>query len=198
LNDRSTSAYQDYIYLSFIGLTAIYGICFFQIFASIPQYFDRVSHYSETTIGWLMALNGFIVVVMEMPMVAYLENKRNNFNYIIWGCLCIGIALLLLYFGESLMLLAVAYTFAITLSEIFAMPFMMGFVLSRGIKERQGQYSALYSIAYGIANIAAPSIGLSIAHQYGFNNMFIFISILSLFAAVGFGILKIKLKTMNS
>ncbi|MEY2828754.1 MAG: hypothetical protein RIQ33_612 [Bacteroidota bacterium] len=198
LNDSNTSAYRDYIYLVFIGLTAIYGICFFQIFASIPQYFDRVSHYSETTIGWLMALNGFIVVMLEMPMVAYLENKRNNFNYIIWGCLCVTFALLLLYFGQSLMLFAVAYTFVMTFSEIFAMPFMMSFVLSRGLKERQGQYSALYSIAYGIANIAAPSVGLSIAHQYGFDAMFVFISVLSISAAIGFGILKMKLKTMNS
>lgn len=198
LNDSSTSAYRDYVYLFFIGLTAIYGICFFQIFASIPQYFDRVSHYSETTIGWLMALNGFIVVVMEMPMVAYLENKRNKFNYIIWGCLCIAVALTLLYLGNSIMLVAIAYTFVMTVSEIFAMPFMMSFVLSRGKKERQGQYSALYSMAYGIANIAAPSVGLTIAHQFGFNSMFVFMSILSISAAVGFGILKLKLKTMNS
>jgi predicted MFS family arabinose efflux permease len=186
LNDVKTSAYRDYIYLIFISLTAVYGICFFQIFASIPQYFDRVSHYTESTIGWLMALNGFIVVVMEMPVVSYLENRKNKFNYIIWGCLCIAVALMILYIGQSFLWMAIIYTFAMTFSEIFAMPFMMSFVLARGKQERQGQYSALYSIAYGIANIAAPSIGLAIAQHYGFNSMFVFFSILSVLAAIGF------------
>lgn len=197
LNDVNTSAYRDYVYLLFILLTAVYGICFFQIFASVPQYFDRVSHYSETTIGWLMALNGFIVVVLEMPVVAYLENKKNKFNYIVWGCLCIALALMILCIGKSILWMAIIYTFIMTFSEIFAMPFMMSFVLSRGKKERQGQYSALYSIAYGIANIAAPSIGLGVAHHFGFNNMFILISLFSVFAALGFWSLKRMLARAN-
>ncbi len=186
LGDSKTSAYRDKLYLIFIGLTALYGICFFQIFASIPQYFSQISHYNEYTIGWLMALNGFIVVVCEMPIVALLEHKKNTFNYIVIGCLCICVALLVLLFGQSLMLFAIIYTFAMTFSEIFAMPFMMNFVLSRGKKERQGQYSALYSIAYGIANIAAPSLGLGIAHLYGFDNMLLFFIGLSFIAAIGF------------
>jgi MFS family permease len=73
-----------------------------------------------------------------------------------------------------------------TYSEIFAMPFMMNFVLSRGAKERQGQYSALYSIAYGFANIAAPLLGLGLAHLFGFSNMLLFFIGLSFVAAIGF------------
>jgi MFS family permease len=72
------------------------------------------------------------------------------------------------------------------------MPFMMNYVLSRPLKERQGQYSALYSISFGIANIAAPSLGLGIADRFGFDSMFIFLISLSLLVAVGFGWLKKK------
>lgn len=42
LNNSNTSAYRDYNYLFFIFLVSLYGICFFQLFASIPQYFSRV------------------------------------------------------------------------------------------------------------------------------------------------------------
>jgi predicted MFS family arabinose efflux permease len=89
LNDTSTSAYRDYRYLFFIVLVALYGTCFFQLFASIPQYFNKVCGYNEGTIGLLLALNGFLVVIIEMPLVATLEKRKKIFPFIIRGhCAC--------------------------------------------------------------------------------------------------------------
>lgn len=186
LNDSSTSAYRDTTYLTFIVLVAFYGICFFQLFASIPQYFNTVSHYDEGTIGLLLALNGLLVVIIEMPFIAFLEKKQKIFPFIIAGVVCIPISFLFLQLGQGLMIWAIMYTLIITFSEIFAMPFMMNYSLSRADKERQGQYSALYSISYGLANIAAPMLGLGIASRYGFDTMFEVFMVLSLITALGF------------
>lgn len=186
LADRSTSAYRDARYLLFIALVAIYGTIFFQIFASIPQYFKTVSQYNEDTIGLLMALNGLLVVVIEMPLIAKLESSKRIFRFIVVGVCCLPVAFGLLYLGEKRLSFAILYTFMITLSEIFAMPFMMNYALSRPRKERQGQYSALYSIAYGIAIILAPSIGLGIAGQYGFDRLFVVLIVTSLLLSMGF------------
>lgn len=186
LSDRSTSAYRDWPYLVFILMVAFYGMCFFQLFASIPQYFSRECHYHEDTIGLLLGLNGLLVVLIEMPLVSVLEKDNRIFRFIVTGTLCIPIALAILKFGNGLMIWALVYTLIITMSEIFAMPFMMNYALSRPAKERQGQYSALYSISYGLANIAAPLLGLGIADRYGFDRMFYFFIGLSLLTAVGF------------
>ncbi|MBL7889701.1 MAG: MFS transporter [Bacteroidia bacterium] len=186
IKNSSPSAYKDIPYLIFILLVAIYGICFFQLFASVPQYFDKVCHYSEDTIGLLLGLNGLLVVLIEMPLVTYLEKERKLFKYIIIGVLCLPVSFAILKFGEGMILPAIVYTVIITLSEIYAMPFMMNYSLSRPAKERQGQYSALYSIAYGISNIVAPVLGLGIANKYGFNSMFYFLIALSLLTAIGF------------
>ncbi|MEO8151016.1 MAG: MFS transporter [Bacteroidia bacterium] len=189
LNDRSTSAYRDYRYLVFILLVALWGMCFFQLFASVPQYFSRESHYNEDTIGLLLALNGLLVVIIEMPLIAALQRTKNMFSYIIAGTLCIPVAFGILVAGHGLMIMAIIYTFMITMAEIFAMPFMMNYALSRPKPERQGQYSALYSISFGLAIIAAPSVGLGLASAYGFNTMFGFFIAISLFIALGFGLL---------
>ena len=196
LLDSSTSAYRDYYYLFFIFLVSVFGLCFFQLFASIPQYFNKVCRYNEGTIGLLLALNGLMVVIFEMPLVTWLGKKNDLFSYIIAGTICIPVAFLILLFGNGLIIMAVIYTVILTFAEIFAMPFMMNYTLSRPPKERQGQYSALYSISYGIANIAAPSLGLWIAGRYGFNSMFYFFILISLLAALGFRWLKNK--QMNS
>jgi predicted MFS family arabinose efflux permease len=189
LNDHSTSAYRDWPYLFFILMVSFFGICFFQLFASIPQYFNRECHYNEDTIGLLLGLNGLLVVLIEMPFVAALEKDQRIFRFIIIGVLCIPVSLAALLFGKGMMLFAIIYTFIITMSEILAMPFMMNYALSRPAKERQGQYSALYSISYGLANIAAPLLGLGIASRYGFDAMFYFFIGLSLVTAGGFVVL---------
>jgi predicted MFS family arabinose efflux permease len=192
LSDRRTSAYRDRLYLFFIFLVALYGTCFFQLFASVPQYFSRICNYKEDVIGLLLGLNGFLVVVIEMPLIARLEMNKKIFQYIILGTLCMPFAFAALQFGNGLMAMAVLYTLIITMSEIFAMPFMMNYVLSRPKKERQGQYSALYSIAFGVSIIAAPLLGLGIADKYGFNSLFIFLMCLSVLVAFGFAFLKKK------
>ena len=190
LSDHSTSAYRDYPYLIFILLVAFFGVSFFQLFASMPQYFSKECHYSEDTIGLLLALNGLLVVIIEMPLVAALEKSKKMFSFIIAGVLCLPVSFAILYFGKGIMIWAVMYTLFITLSEILAMPFMMNYSLSRPSKERQGQYSALYSISYGLANIFAPLLGLGIADKYGFDAMFYFFIGLSLLTALGFWWLK--------
>jgi len=166
------SAYRDRYYLFFILLTSVYALCFFQFFASIPQYFARDCNYSEDLIGLLLGLNGFLVVCIELPLVSVLEKHTHKRRYITWGAAFFPLSLLILLLLPVSFFAALLYTFVISLSEILAMPFMMNESLSRGARERQGQYSALYSIAYGVANILAPMLGLGIAGSYGFHAMF--------------------------
>ena len=180
------SAYKDYWYLVFIFLVAIYATCFFQIFASVPQYFSKVWEYHEDKIGLILAMNGFLVVIIEMPLVMRLEKNTNKFKYIIWGALCLPISFFILLSTYKNLPMAFLYTFIITMSEIYAMPFMMSIALSRPDKTRQGQYAAVYSIAYGLANIAAPLIGLGIAARYGFSTMFLLLIVISTMLAFGF------------
>ena len=194
ISTNHKTAYQDYRYLFFIVLVALYGLCFFQLFASVPQYLDKVWKYSEAEIGAILALNGFLVVLVEMPMMAYLEDRKETFKYIILGVFCVPISFIILYFSNGLMFGVLIYTLIITLSEIYAMPFMMNFTLTRPKKERQGEYAALYSVAFGLANVGAPLIGLGIADRYNFNIMFTVLIVVSTITTIGFLVLYNQLK----
>ncbi len=167
-----SSAYKDWHFLKFIFLVAVYGICFFQLIVSVPTYFKQDCHYTEDLIGYLLALNGTLVVLIEMPLVAYLQKANKLKWYIVIGCLQIMVALACLILGKGLLAMSVLFIFFITLSEVLAMPFMMNYTLERAPKERQGQYAALYSIAYGVAFIVAPALGLALAQRFGFVQSF--------------------------
>ncbi len=193
----STSAYHDFYYLIFIVLVSLFGICFFQIFASMPQYFSKECNFDEGTIGLLLGFNGLLVVVIEMPLITLLGQSKKIFRFIIIGVLCIPVSFIILMLGKGGIVAAILYTLFITLAEIFAMPFMMNYSLSQPHKNRQGQYSALYSISYGLANIAAPTFGLGIANKYGFDAMFYFFIALSIITAIGFGWLNKRKANFN-
>jgi predicted MFS family arabinose efflux permease len=184
--DPATSAYKDAHFLKFIILVALYGICFFQLLASVPTYFKEVCRYTEDTIGYLMAFNGALVVLIEMPFISYLEKFKKSNIYIVLGCVQIALALAFLGLGNGNIAMAILYIFFITLSEIFAMPFMMNYTLARAHKDRQGQYSALYSIGYGISFIVAPALGLYLAQHLGFQVTFAVFIVLSLLIGASF------------
>lgn len=193
---KSISAYRDSHFLIFILLVACYGICFFQLINLVPNYFKEVYHYNEKLIGYLFALNCLIVVVAEMPMVAWLDHKKIPFTLIALGCFCISVALSILYFNQGNIIWSSAFVVIFTLSEILAMPYMMNITLQRAPKDRQGQYSALYSVSYGIALALAPSVGLGLADRIGFQWALMFFVLLSITLAFVFFhyryILKVK------
>ncbi|MGZ3917337.1 MAG: MFS transporter, partial [Flavisolibacter sp.] len=67
--DKGPSAYRDKIFLS--GMLCIYlvGVCFFQMFSILPVYFKEQVHLNEATIGWILAMNGLIIALVEMVLV---------------------------------------------------------------------------------------------------------------------------------
>jgi predicted MFS family arabinose efflux permease len=197
---KTLSAYKDVTYLFFIVLVAAYAMLFFQAFSSIPQYFSKVCGYTEDTIGLLIALNGLLVVLIELPLMTILEKKSTaSFRYIVWGVLFLPLGYLALAFGQGYMIAALAYTLMFTVSEMFTMPFMMNFSLSRPTNDRKGQYAALYSIAYGLALTAAPVVGLWLVDKLGFMYTFYCFIVACLFIALGFNFFRKRmLQTSDS
>ena len=183
---RSTTAFKDKDYMMFLLLVSFYGIFFFQLFASVPVYFDRDFHYSEDTIGYLLGLNGLIVFLVEMPLIYELEKIKQKYLFIPIGCIMMTIAYLIIALGNSAIWLAIIYTIFITISEVFAMPFMMNYAMNKPNKDRQGQYIALYSAAYGLSHIVAPSLGLMFSDRYGFQSFYVFVAVASLLLAYTF------------
>jgi predicted MFS family arabinose efflux permease len=174
------SAYLNVKFLLFIGLVFFYGLTFFQLIFTMPVYFNKIDKYPEDKVGWLLALNGFIVVVLEMPIVTKLSRYKNPMRFIALGCACLALAFSSLLLGNGILLVSILFIVLITFSEILAMPFMMNYTIEAAPLARQGQYNALYSIAYGAAFIFAPMVGLQLGGTIGMSSMIYVLMALSL------------------
>lgn len=179
------SAYKDKTYLVFISMVILYGFCFLQLITSLPVHFAEDLNYSEATIGYLLALNGLLVFLLEMPIVAKFESYSNLKKMMTLGSIFMVIAYVCLLGFTPILLFPILYIIFITLSEIFAMPFMMSYAMNRPHPSRRGQYSALYSMSYAVAFIIAPSIGLTMAENFGF---YVFLVVLTLMSIIVTGI----------
>ncbi len=165
---RSLSPYRDKVYLLFILLTVFFASCFFQIFTNLSPYFFSVLHFSKPLIGFLLAANGIIIAIVEMVLIYKLEGKRKNLDYIFIGILMVGIAFLMLNIPGMGPILAFCMITTMTFGEIFSMPFMNSFWISRTQPANRGEYAALYTMAWSAAQTLGPLGGSQLAGHFGF------------------------------
>ena len=182
----SLSAYRDRLYITFILLTILFAICFFQMFTTLTVYFKKDLLFSESYIGFLMAVNGLVITFFEMVLVFKLEGKRKNTFYISFGVLLCGISYLMLNVFHITPVLAIVMILLITFGEIFSMPFMNAFWIGRSAMHNRGQYAGLYSIAWATAQTCGPLFGSLIADESGFTLLWWIIGILCVLTAFGF------------
>ncbi|MBC7828591.1 MAG: MFS transporter [Chitinophagaceae bacterium] len=185
----SLSAHKDKFYLIFILLTILFATCFFQMFSTLTVYFKKDLSFSESYIGFLMAVNGLVITFIEMILVFKLEGKRKNTFYIFCGVLLCGISYLMLNFFTITHLLAVCMILLITFGEILSMPFMNAFWISRSADHNRGQYAGLYTIAWATAQTCGPLFGSLIADRSGFPLLWWLVGALCVLTAFGFFLL---------
>ena len=162
------SAYKDKTYLLFVLITMMFASCFFQLFTNLPVYFKNNLHLSEPHIGFLMASNGILIALVEMILIYKLEGKRKNTFYITFGVALVGISFLLLNIPAAGAALALIMIMLVTFGEIFSMPFMNTYWISRTQTSNRGQYAALYTMAWSAAQCLGPLGGSQIAQHMGF------------------------------
>jgi predicted MFS family arabinose efflux permease len=170
--------YRDYPFLAFVAFTALSAIAFFQMMSTLPLFFKQELRLNEDHIGVLLAMNGILVALFEMPIVYLLEHRVKLLHTIMIGAAMFGLSFLVLNFSPWLGA-AIACILLLTLGEILAMPFANAYALARSSAHNRGRYMALYGIAYSIALIFAPYLGTQIAGKWGFGTLW--------YVMVGFG-----------
>jgi len=183
---RSTSAYHDKIYLLFILLVILFAACFFQLFTMQPLFYKMIWQYNERTIGFLMALNGVLIVIIEMVLVHRLEGRRHALKYISSGVILVGIGFVILNVMPAAIWSGLLVVIFITLGEMLAMPFMNSFWVTRTNNNNRGSYAGLYTMAWSTAQVLAPTLGSQFILYGGFSFLWWILGGVCLVAAIGF------------
>ncbi|HKK88984.1 MAG TPA: MFS transporter [Saprospiraceae bacterium] len=176
--------WRDREYIVFLIACTLCALVFMQLFYTAPVYFKNNLSLDEDIIGILLAVNAFIIAVIEMPIIRSLENRWNPVILITFGCALFALSYLFMA-PWQLITTAIVYIIFITFGEIFSFPYANQLAMELSQK-RRAEYLAYFSMSFSIAHILAPSLGLSIAESMGFSFLWGASGILSLFVCVLF------------
>jgi len=158
----------DRPYLLFIVSMILFGFIFIQYFSTMPLYYAQSFKMSEFEIGLLLGMNGFLIFLLEMPLIKYLESRKfNPIGLMIWGTALVGISFLLVNLNGLIGILIVGMIF-LTIGEMIAFPFSNTFALKRAERGKQGSYMALYSIAFSTSHIFGHNSGMQLIENFGY------------------------------
>lgn len=183
---KSISAYRDKTYIRFLILMTLFTFCFVQLFTTIPKYFRDDLLLNEKYIGLMMAVNGIIIVMLEMVMVYTLEKKNRGITYIVIGVVMCALSFLSLLLPGNSKCIALVMILFISFGEIMAMPFMTTFWIQRTNDSNRGQYAALYTISWGLGNTLGPFLCSALIDASNFKVAFVALGFILLSSAFGF------------
>ncbi|MDO7171462.1 MFS transporter [Mariniflexile sp. AS56] len=189
------SAYSDKAFMIFLVAMALFGIVFLQYFSTVTIYYNDVHALSELQIGIILGMNGFLIFIFEMPLIKWLENtKYTKLALMCFGAILTGLSLLILNFTSWSGVLIIGMLL-MTLGEMITFPFSNAFAVERAKKGNQGEYMALYSIAFSISHIIGHNAGLQTAAAMGYNATWYIVSLIALICAFLLWMLN---RTLNS
>lgn len=161
--------YQNGYYILFFIIMVLTSIAFVQYFSVMPLYWEKEHGLTEDLIGWLMFLNGAMIVIFEMPLVTWLERRNlSKTMATFWGGVLIGLSFLIVTTTDWTGILILGMIL-LTLGEMVGSPFASALALQMAPKGRKGSYMGLYSMSFSISHIFGHTSGMNLAASYSFH-----------------------------
>ena len=184
----------DGLFWIFFVAMFIFGFIFLQYFSTMPLYYRDVHALTEFDIGLLLGMNGFIIFVLEMPLIKWLGDSKYSKELLITiGLLLTGLSYVVLLMTPWIGILIIGMLL-MTLGEMIAFPFSNSFVIERSKRGKQGEYMAFYSISFSAAHIFGHNSGLQMVDNFGYDTTWTVISIISAIGVLTLFYLMYRLK----
>ena len=158
-------AWRDLGFLAMLPLIFGVGLIFVQMLNAFPLYMRMAYGLRENAIGGLFTVNTLLIVTVEMILMHALRRARPA-RVVSLGTLLLGLGFSLLPLGRGLPYAAVT-VMVWTMGEILTVPMLMTLVSTRADESAQGEYQGLCSLAFAMAWVIGPSLGMTIYGRLG-------------------------------
>jgi predicted MFS family arabinose efflux permease len=186
INKSDSSVWRDKVYLRFLIFVFLSALCFLQMVSLLPIFYKEQLNFTKPLVGILLAMNGIMIVVIEMVLVFKLEGKRSPTQYISLGSFFIGLSYLLLNLPLAGLTIALIAMIAITIGEMLMFPFINSFWVNRSSDHNRGQYASLFSMSFACAQVLAPTFGSQVVQHSSYHVLWYIVFALCSIASIGF------------
>jgi predicted MFS family arabinose efflux permease len=146
----------------------IITIPFLQYFSTIPLFYNEVHGMSEASIGLLIAFNGLLIFLTEMPLIKWCERQGYSiYSILVASVLFFIVSFVLLEIAPVVAVLWVGMTF-MTIGEMLNFPFMNRVAMDRSDHGLPGAYMAMFTISWSVAHIIGHNLGMHMVEALGY------------------------------
>jgi predicted MFS family arabinose efflux permease len=190
----SNSVYSNKPFMILFFSMLVFAVVFFQYFSAMPLYYDEIHFLTKPEIGLILGANGFIIFLLEMPTISWLERKKYNKAYLVmFGAFLTGLSFIVLNITNWSGILIIGMLF-MTIGEMIAFPFANSIAMDLSKGENQGEYMAMYVMSFSIASVFGFNAGLQTISAYGYNTTWTAMALLSGVCMLLLFMLKIYMK----
>jgi MFS family permease len=175
-----SSILADKGFLLFLAAVLITGAVYAQNASTFPLHL-RDHGFAPSTYGLLQALNGLLIVLFELPVIAWTQ-RRNKFSMIALGELLIGLGFCSLLIAEQIPAL-VAMVVIWSLGEMVESPVASTIAADRAPVHARGRYQSAYGAMFGLAWMIGPIVGTAV-YAHSPNAVWIGCGVLGVAAAI--------------
>jgi len=176
--EQPLSPYRDRPYWIFFLAMVIFSFIFIQYFSTMPLYYKNSYALEEFQIGLILALNGFLIFVFEMPLTHWLENSRfTKIGLSLFGFLLTVFSFLVLIMTNWIGLIFIGILL-MTLGEMVGFPFSNAYAMHRSKRGLKGQYLGMYVMSFSIAHVFGHTAGLQLIDKVGYQTTWLIMAVL--------------------
>ena len=146
-------------FLLFLGAVLTTGIVYSQNVSTLPLHVTDAGH-PTSTYGLLQALNGILVVFLELPVIGWTQ-RHDRLRMVALGDLLIGLAFMSLIVASSVPAL-VGMILLWTAGEMIESPMASAIAADRAPEHARGRYQAAFGSMFGVAWMLGPVLGTSV------------------------------------
>ena len=156
---------RDRRFLAICALTLLFSMVFFQAFAGLPLDL-RANGISPKTIGWLFAINGALIIVIQ-PWAASVLQRYSRARALAAGAFIVGVGYAMNAGAADWLPMRVASIVVWTLGEIVFVPVSMTLAADLAPAHLRGRYQGVFSMAYTSGFAVAPAVGGYVIGHFG-------------------------------
>lgn len=145
-------------FLRALAASFLVAVIFWQTSSTFGLQVTELSGYGEQVYGYLLGLNGLMIVALELPLTSW-TRRFNPQHMMALGYSLVGMGLALLAFDTSLPILVLSIVI-LTIGEMIALPISSSYVAELAPENMRGRYMGFFGFSWSLAISAGPMIGL--------------------------------------
>lgn len=155
---------RDRVFLLFCLATLCISLCYMQHLSTLPL-FAREHGIGVKTYGRLIALNGALIVILQLPFTTLLR-RFDRGRMIALSTLIVGAGFGLTAFAHSPTEFAATIVIW-TIGELMQLPFLASVASDLAPADMRGRYMGVFGLCFSSANMIGAPIGGEILARFG-------------------------------